>query len=104
MVSGLLQGLGVELALALFAWKRFGPAVAMLAGALAATAEVVVYEWWTFLADFDWTFKLIYLLFFVISGALVAGLGGLAIVRALARLGAVNTMPPGQEELERSTR
>ncbi len=104
VVSGLLQGLGVELALALFAWKRFGPAVAMLAGALAATAEVVVYEWWTFLADFDWTFKLIYLLFFVISGALVAGLGGLAIVRALARLGAVNTMPPGQEELERSTR
>lgn len=104
VVSGVVQGLGVEVALALFAWRRFGPGVAMLAGALAATAEVVLYEWWTFLADFDWVFKLLYLLFFVVSGALVAGLGGLATVRALAKLGAVNAMPPGKEELERPDR
>ena len=103
VLSGLLQGLGVELALALFAWRRFGPAVAMLAGALAATLEVVLYEWWTWQADFDWPFKLAYLFFFVVSGAVVAGLGGLAVVRALARLAAVNAMPPGQEELERTT-
>lgn len=102
VVSGLMQGLGVEVALAIFAWRSFGPGVAMLAGALAATFEVVFYEWHTWLADFAWTFKFAYLIFFVISGALVAGLGGLAIVRALARTGAVNAMPPGQEALERS--
>jgi energy-coupling factor transport system substrate-specific component len=103
LASGALQGLGVELALALFAWKRFGPAVAMLAGLLAATFEVVFYEWWVSSpASWTWLWKFVYLGSFALSGAVVAGLGGLALVRALARLGAVNAMPAGQEELERS--
>lgn len=101
LVSGALQGLGVEIALALFAWKKFGPAVAMLAGFLAATLETFL-EWQLYYADWTWTFKLAFLGFFGISGAVVAGLGGLALVRALAKVGAVNAMPPGQEELERS--
>ncbi len=102
LASGVLQGLGVELALALFAWKRFGPGVAMLAGVLAATFEVVFLEWHLYYADWAWTFKLAYLGFFGISGAIVAGLGGLALVRALARTGAVDAMPPGQEAAERA--
>jgi energy-coupling factor transport system substrate-specific component len=101
LASGVLQGLGVELALALFAWKRFGPGVAMLAGFLSATFEVFL-EWNLYYADWSWTYKLAYLGFFGVSGAVVAGLGGLALVRALARAGAVNAMPPGQEELERT--
>lgn len=102
LASGLLQGLGVELALALFAWKRFGPGAAMLAGFLAATFEVVFLEWHLYYADWTWTFKLAFLGFFGISGAVVAGLGGLALVRALARTGAVDAMPPGQEAAERA--
>jgi energy-coupling factor transport system substrate-specific component len=101
LASGVLQGLGVELALALFAWKRFGPGVVMLAGFLSATFEVFL-EWNLYYADWSWTYKLAYLGFFGVSGAVVAGLGGLALVRALARAGAVNAMPPGQEELERT--
>ena len=104
LIAGGLQGLGVELALALFVWKRFGPGVAMLAGLLSAAFEVVFYEWHAYYADFTWTFKLTYLALFGLSGAFVAGLGGLAIVRALARTGAVNALPAGQEELERSDR
>jgi len=103
VISGLMQGLGVEVALAIFAYKKFGPIVAMLAGVMAATFEVVFYEWHTWLADFEWPFKFAYLGFFAISGAVVAGLGGLALVRALAKLGAVNAMPAGQEELERGS-
>lgn len=104
VISGLLQGLGVEVALAFFLWRRFGPGVALLAGALAAVFETVCYEWWVWFVDYAWTWKIAYLAAFVVSGAVVAGLGGLAIVRAMARLGAVNAMPPGQEELERSPR
>lgn len=102
LVSGCLQGLGVELALALFAWRRFGPGVAMLAGLLAAAFEVVLFEWHVYVAGFTWTWKLVYLGSFAVSGAVVAGLGGLLLVRALARSGAVNAMPPGQEEVGRT--
>ena len=102
VLSGALQGLGVEVVLALFAWKRFGPVVAMLAGALAATFEVVFYEWHVYVADYTWAWKFAYLGAFALSGAVVAGLGGLALVRALAKTGAVNALPAGQEELERS--
>lgn len=102
LASGVLQGLGVEIALALFAWKRFGPVVAMLAGLLAATLEVVFLEWHLYYADWTWAFKLAFLGIFGLSGAVVAGLGGLAIVRALAKVGAVGAMPAGQEEIERS--
>ncbi|MGH3444474.1 MAG: ECF transporter S component [Nocardioidaceae bacterium] len=104
LIAGGLQGAGVELALALFLWKRFGPGVAMLAGFLSAAFEVVGYEWHAYYADWTWTFKLAYLGLFGLSGALVAGLGGLAVVRALARSGAVNAMPAGREALERSVR
>lgn len=102
LVSGVLQGLGVEIVLALFLWRSFGPLVAMAAGALAATLETVLFEWWVWYADFSWLWKLVYLGAFVTSGAVIAGLGGLAIVRLLARSGAVNAMPAGQEELERT--
>ena len=102
VISGGLQGLGVELALALFLWRRFGPVVALLAGALSAACEVVFYEWHAWYADWAWSWKLAYLGLFALSGAVVAGLGGLAIVRALARSGAVRSLPPGQEALERT--
>lgn len=104
LISGGLQGLGVELVLALFLWRRFGAGVAMLAGIASAAFEVVGYEWWSYYADYAWSWKLVYLATFAVSGAVIAGLGGLLIVRGLARAGAVNAMPPGQEELERTAR
>ncbi|WP_051208470.1 ECF transporter S component [Propionicicella superfundia] len=97
LVSGLLQGLGVELVLAAFRWRRFGPAVAMLAGAASATVEIVVYEWWSYAAEYSWPWKLAMLAFAVVSG-LAAGLAGHALVRALARTGALSGFPPGAEE------
>lgn len=100
LLSGLLQGLGVELVLAAVRWRRFGPVVAALGGALAAVLEIVGYEWWSYVPDYSPTWKALYLLFGVVSGALVAGLGGWALVRALARSGALNAFPPGQEVRE----
>lgn len=99
LISGLLQGLGVELAVALFAWRRWRLGVAMLAGALAAVVTTVLYEWWTYVAAYGWDWKLVHLGFGMISGVIIAGVGGWALVRALARTGALSAFPPGHELL-----
>ncbi|MFX4287974.1 ECF transporter S component [Janibacter sp. G349] len=100
ILSGLAQGIGAELAFAIFAYKAFGPAVALLAGALSAPLEWVYEIVWYF-ADWTWTWKLAYLPLMVVSGIVIAGLGGWALTRALAAAGALNPFPPGQEQLER---
>jgi energy-coupling factor transport system substrate-specific component len=96
MYSGLLQGLGVELVLAVFLYRRFGIGVAALGAALAASMETV-YEWDAYYSAWEVAHKLVYLGCFVLSGALVAGLGGWLLVRALARTGALDGFAAGRE-------
>ncbi len=103
LVSGGLQGLGVELALAVFLFRRFSWPVAVLGGALAASLEFL-YEWHAYWQGTTVGFKLGYLGFFVLSGALVAGLGGWALTRALAATGAVDALPAGREAADHHTR
>ena len=100
LLSGLLQGLGVELALALFRHRRFGLAVAVLGGVLSAVFEIVFYEWHVYVAEFSVAWKAIFLGSGMVSGALIAGAGGWFLVRALARTGALNAFPAGQEVRE----
>lgn len=100
LISAVLQGLGVELVLAVFLWRRFGLVVAMLAGASAATIEILAYEWWTYVAEYSWPWKLAVLGFSVASGVLIAGVGGHFLVRALARTGALAAFPPGAEAMQ----
>jgi energy-coupling factor transport system permease protein len=97
LLSGLLQGLGVELALALFRHRRFGVVVAVLGGVLAAVLEIVFYEWHAYVAEYSTAWKAIYLGAGMVSGAVIAGVGGWVLVRALAGTGALNAFPPGRE-------
>ena len=97
LLSGVLQGLGVELAVALFRHRRYGVVVAVLGGVISAVFEIVFFEWESYVADFSGAWKAIYLGCGMISGAVVAGVGGWLLVRALARTGALNAFPPGQE-------
>ena len=92
-----VQGVGVELAFALFAWRRSGPAVAVLGGVVAGVLEGVV-EQFLYYGD-TWTmpYRLVYIGSFAVSGAVIAGLGGWALVRALARTGALSAFPAGRE-------
>jgi energy-coupling factor transport system substrate-specific component len=99
VVSGLLEGLGVEIVLAVFLYRRFGPAVAAAGGATAAVFEAV-YEWYQYYPDFSFGWKLAYAAIFALSGAVVAGIGGWLLTRALAETGALRPFPPGQEALE----
>jgi energy-coupling factor transport system substrate-specific component len=98
LIAGSLQGLGVEIAVAVFLWRRWGPAVAALGGALAAAIETA-YEYGAY--DYATTYgsggSLLYLATFAISGAVVAGVGGWLIVRALARTGALAQFAPGRD-------
>jgi len=100
LLSAVLQGLGVELAVALFRHRRFGVVVAVLGGVLAAVFEIVFYEWYSYVAEYSTTWKAIYLACGMVSGAVIAGVGGWALVRGLARAGALNAFPPGQEVRE----
>lgn len=97
--SGLLQGLGAELAFALLAYRRFGLGAAMLAGALSVPFEMV-YERFSYWADWDMSYMLQYSLLCALSGAVIAGVGGYYLVRALATAGALRAFPAGQEAAE----
>lgn len=96
VISGALQGLGVEVVLAVFLYRRFGWPVAALGGALAAFAEWC-YEWHAYWVGYSVGWKVAYLGFFALSGALVAGIGGWYLTRALAATGAIDALPAGQE-------
>lgn len=100
LVSGVLQGLGVEVVLLFVLWRRFSLTIAMIAGVAAAVLEIVGYEWWAYVADYTLVWKLVYLAFGMLSGAVIAGVGGWLLVRALARTGALQAFPVGHEARE----
>jgi energy-coupling factor transport system permease protein len=100
IIAGCLQGLGVEIALAIFLYRRFNWLVAALGGALAALLEFG-YEWHAYWQGTTLGFKLGYAGFFMLSGAVVAGIGGWLLVRALAATGAIDALPAGREAAER---
>ncbi|WP_029150364.1 ECF transporter S component [Microbacterium indicum] len=95
IVSGLAQGIGVEIVLAIFLYRRFGWVVAMLAGAGAGLAGGINdrINWYQ---GADAAFTTIYIASTTISGAVIAGLGGWAIVRGLAATGALSRFAAGR--------
>lgn len=95
LVSGVLQGLGAEIILAVFLYRRFGPIVAAMAGMLAGTFESL-FEWQAYYADWQLPYRLAHLGFFMVSGAVIAGLGAWALTRALARAGVLDAFPSGR--------
>lgn len=99
LISGILQGLGAEIAFLILAYGAFGLGAAMLAGALSAPLEAV-YEWFVYWTDWGMGYKLIYGVILTISGAVIAGAGGWLLTKALAKTGALSAFPPGQEERE----
>ncbi|WP_369070439.1 ECF transporter S component [Kineococcus terrestris] len=101
LVSGAVQGLGAELVLALFVYRRFGVPAAALAGAASGVCAVA-YETTAYYADWSGAWKLAYLGTVTLSGALVAGVGGWLLVRALARTGALQRFPAGAEHRART--
>ena len=80
LVSGILQGLGAEIAFAILGYGAFGLAAAMLAGALSAPLEAV-YEWFVYWTDWGMGYKVAYLAILTAAGAVIAGGGGWLLTR-----------------------
>ena len=99
LVSGIVQGVGTELAFAILGYGAFGLVAAVAAGALAGPLEAV-YEWFSYWQDWGWGYKIAYAGILTLSGAAVAGAGGWLVTKALAKAGALGAFPAGQEERE----
>jgi energy-coupling factor transport system substrate-specific component len=94
LLSGLLQGLGAEVVLALVLYRRFGPVVAVLAGAGAGVAESVL-DLIAYYPGSKPAFVLGYSLSTVVSGAVI-GLVAWLLVRALAATGVLDRFAAGR--------
>lgn len=95
--SGLAQGLGAELIFLAFLYLRFTLPVSMLAGAGAGVGAWVLELFLSANIEKSIEFNLLYLGTLIISGALLAGLVGWLLVRALAATGALSRFAVGRE-------
>ena len=99
LISGTVQGGAAELAFALFLYRWWTLPVAVLAGALAgmgaAIHDIVVYYPAT-----DVTYWTIFTAGTVASGALVAGVGGWMLLRALIATGVLHEFAAGRDQAQ----
>src|SRR6478672_7433342 len=95
VLYGLIQGLAGELGFAVFRYRRFGWVQALLAAVLAGLAAAVLdLVYWYPLWTAGW--KVTYVVVVVASTVVVCGIGGTALVRALARTGALSSFAAGR--------
>ena len=99
LVSGIVQGLGAELAFALLGYGAFGIGRGVArrrpGGAARGRLRVVPTG-----PTGGWAGSSPMRVILTISGAVVAGAGGWLLTKALARAGALGAFPAGQEERE----
>lgn len=93
---GLLEGLGAEVVLALLLYRRFGLPVALLSGA-GAGLVVGLLDTTVFYPDLVPGVQVAYVALAVVSGVVIAGLGGWALTRGLARTGVLSSLASGRD-------
>jgi energy-coupling factor transport system substrate-specific component len=94
LLSGLLQGGAAELVFLATGYRRWSLPIAILAGTAAAAGEALHDIPLYFSAsNFPLAFQAAIVVAMLISGALVAGLGGWWLVAALRRAGALESFP-----------
>jgi len=99
VVYGLMQGGAAELVFALGLYRVWGLPIALVAGAAAGAAGALL-DLVLYYPDWASGWQLVYALLVIPSAALIAGLGGWLLVRALARTGVLATFPSGGEQPE----
>ncbi|SCF45252.1 ECF transporter S component [Micromonospora mirobrigensis] len=97
IVQGLVQGLGAELAFAAFRYRSFRLPVAVLAGALTGLSAAL-FDFFVWNSEYALVgYRLPYAALTVVSSALIAGVGGYYLTRALANTGALDRFPVARD-------
>jgi len=99
IVYGLTQGGAAELVFAFGLYRRWGLPTAVLAGAAAGGAAVLL-DIAIYYLDWAPGWQLAYAALVIPSAAVIAGLGSWLLVRALARTGVLSPFPSGREQAE----
>lgn len=99
LISGAIQGGGAELAFAIGFYRWWTLPAALLAGLLAGVGAAL-HDIVVFYADTGTEFWLVYAGALLISAALVAGLGGWLLLRALVATGVLGDFAAGREQRE----
>ncbi|NYE95691.1 energy-coupling factor transport system substrate-specific component [Psychromicrobium silvestre] len=94
LLSGLIQGLGAELVFAAFRYRSWRLPAALLAGAATGLFCGIndCFLPWSWNIEYTGDFKAIYIVFCMISGAVIAGLLSWLATRGLARTGALSSL------------
>lgn len=99
IIYGLMQGGAAEIVFALFLYRRWGLPTALLAGAAAGAAAVLL-DLAIYYPSWAAGFQVLYAVLVIPSAAFVAGVGGWLLVRALARTGVLSAFPAGRDQPE----
>lgn len=96
----LFYGVGVELLLVLFLWKRFDVLTVSVGIALGSVFEGL-YELHEYYSSYSTGWQVWQVVTEVVSGFVLGGVLGWAVIRALAATGALQAFPAGREFLLR---
>jgi energy-coupling factor transport system permease protein len=97
VVYGLMQGGAAELVFAMGLYRRWGLPIALLAGAAAGAAAVLL-DLVVYYPSWAAGYQLLYAGLVIPSAAIVAGLGGWLLVRALVTTGVLSAFPAAREQ------
>ncbi|MCA1026061.1 ECF transporter S component [Cytobacillus kochii] len=101
ILSGMVQGLGAEIAFALTKWKNYQPRILVFSGVSAA---FISFPYHFFVSGFHAYESWLIMTMFVIrllSGAIIAGYLGKMLADQLAKTGVLNGYPIGKEVIAR---
>lgn len=99
IVYGLMQGGAAELVFAMGLYRRWGLSISLLAGAAAGAAAVLL-DLVVYYPSWAAGYQALYAALVIPSAAIVAGLGGWLLVRALVRTGVLSAFPAAREQPE----
>lgn len=100
LYAGIAQGIGAELIFLALGYAVYGMKGAVFSGIGAGLGLVVLSLFTSANLAKSLEYNLIYLSCTVLSGAVVAGLGGWALVKGLAKTGALDRFASGREHRE----